>query len=119
MIMNIQNNYLGLDMATIFTLVCKTGSNEVALEITDSLIPFPGMDTWKCDDEKKWGIASGAVASWGTKTTFLHGIGSSPVATLENFSKSTSVGDVGEGEKLYIDGTFPIGDFSWSCISKI
>lgn len=104
-------------MATVYRIICKAANQEVELDITDSLNPLPGSDTWKCSDAA-WGIDTGSVASWGTTSAHLQGVGATPVAILEGFTKTTKKNDGGIGEKLYPDGSFPSGEFTWLCINK-
>ena len=105
-------------MATTFTLRCTSPGKSMTLTIVDSLNPLPGSDTWRCSPSDALGTDSGNVASWGTKTTYLHGGTAGAVATLEGFGKSTQQGATGNGEKIDPDGSFPPGQFLWSCTSR-
>ena len=103
-------------MATIYKVECKSTNDEtVLLEITDSLIPF--NDKWECDNESAWGLENGPIA-WAEGALHLLGVGSTPPYVLDGFTKSTSPGEAGAGEKQYPEGTFPPGSFEWYCLSK-
>lgn len=105
-------------MSTKYTLQCKSGVSEITLYIVDSLNPLPGSDTWSCADQNAFSIDKGPIASWGSESAHLQGLGVTPVATLSNFSKSTDVGGFGKGDKFDPDGTFPSGSFDWECIAR-
>lgn len=105
-------------MATTFVLHCTSSGNAMTLTIVDSLNPLPGSDTWRCVPPDALGTDSGNVASWGTKTAYLHAGTAGAVVALEGFGKSTQQGTTGAGEKIDPDGSFPSGQFRWSCASR-
>jgi hypothetical protein len=105
-------------MATLYTVQISDGSTTGTLIIEDSLNPLPGSDTWRTDQPEVFGVANGAVASWGTDDTKLHGLGAVPILILEGFRKSTNVNDRGTGEKLLDEGTMQQGTVSWRCTAK-
>jgi hypothetical protein len=104
-------------MSTEYKIKCESAGVIVNLTLTDSIIPFPGYDAWECDDETLWGLPKGK-SSWGKDALNLFGFGAEPVATLDGFTKATTVGDTGSGDKAYPDGTFQGGAFGWTCIAK-
>lgn len=105
-------------MATTFVLSCTSSESSMTITVNDSLNPLPGSDDWKCAPADALGSDSGNVASWGTKTTYLHAGTAAPIVSLEGFGKSTKQGATGKGEKIDPDGSFPSGQFDWSCTSR-
>jgi hypothetical protein len=107
-------------MATVWTLSCATAAGDTAhLEITRSLNPLPGSDTWRgIEGSGVWGDpANGYVANWGLGETLLH-TGQAGGHSLGSFNKGTHPGDTGNGQKVLTGGTFPDGPFTWTCDTK-
>jgi len=105
-------------MATIYKIGCKYGDSVMTLEISDSINPLPGSDTWTCEPANSLSTHNGTIGSWGTSTTYLSGGMAAPIVELHGFKKSTKVGDQGEGSNNDIEGKFPECDFTWECLEK-
>lgn len=106
-------------MATIYTLLCKSGDSVMSIIITDSLNPLPGSDTWRCDPTDALSANDGTIGSWGTEITYLSAGAATPIVDLHAFKKSTKIGDQGAGYINDIDGEFPSGEFTWKCTEKV
>jgi hypothetical protein len=112
-------------MSTVWKLTCTNPAGDKAqLEITKTLNPLPGSDTWRAPEGSAvWGEpTNGYVANWNTGETLLHAGAATLVHSLTTFTKHTVVGDTGNGTKVptggLSEGTFPDGPFTWSCDSK-
>ncbi|CAJ0849402.1 hypothetical protein AMST5_00120 [freshwater sediment metagenome] len=108
-------------MATVWILNCSSPAGDSArLEITRSTLnPLPGADPWRClEGSAVWGNPdNGYVANWALGETILH-TGTGQGHTLRSFNKDTKAGDAGKGLKVLSGGSFPDGEFDWTCQTK-